>query len=274
VALFLLCATAAERPLLSGLLVGLGLMTRAPLAFMSFFFILEALRTSCREPSSASDLTSLRRLVERVDFRRFVGRCAWFVLPLLCCLAIVLWHNQVRFGDPFEFGYQHLTVAWQARMKKWGLFHYHYLGRNLGVVLTNLPYVTPRAEMPFQINAHGLALWVTTPLYLWLLWPRSASASIKQLRVNLWLTVAAVALPTLFYQNTGWTQFGYRFSNDYAVLLFVLLALGRYRFGKLFKLAALWSIVINAFGAMSFNRASFQDYYFVDRTQRTLHQPD
>ena len=30
----------------------------------------------------------------------------------------------------------------------------------------------------------------------------------------------------LFYQNTGWRQFGYRFSNDYAPLLFVLLAIG------------------------------------------------
>ena len=30
----------------------------------------------------------------------------------------------------------------------------------------------------------------------------------------------------LLYQNSGWRQFGYRFSNDYAVLLFMLIALG------------------------------------------------
>ena len=58
----------------------------------------------------------------------------------------------------------------------------------------------------------------------------------------LWLTVACVALPTLFYQNTGWVQFGYRFSNDYAVFLFALLAVIGIRYGKLFTAASIWSV--------------------------------
>ena len=40
------------------------------------------------------------------------------------------------------------------------------------------------------------------------------------------LSAALPATMDLLYQNTGWRQFGYRFSNDYAVLLFVLLAVG------------------------------------------------
>jgi hypothetical protein len=185
-------------------------------------------------------------------------------------LALACVHNQLRFGNPFDFGYEHLTVAWQARMKKWGLFHYHYLARNLGVMLTSLPFVTPGEAVPFRINGHGLALWVTTPLYLWLLWPRRRSP----VHLGLWLTVLAVALPTLLYQNSGWVQFGYRFSNDYAAFLFLLLGIGGYRFGKLWMLAAVWAVVVNAFGAASFNRGSMQDYYFTERTQRVLYQPD
>ncbi len=186
-------------------------------------------------------------------------------------LAIAFFHNRARFGDPFDFGYRYLAIQWRPRMEKWGLFHYHYLGRNLAVVLTSLPYWSkPPTEVPFQINTHGLALWVTTPLYIWLLWPRQKSWQ----WVGLWLTVLAVAVPTLFYQNTGWLQFGYRFSNDYAVFLFALLAIGGYRLGALFWTAAVWSVAINTFGALSFGRPKFSAYYYQDNSQKVLHQPD
>jgi hypothetical protein len=156
-------------------------------------------------------------------------------------------------------------------MQKWGLFSYHYLGRNLSVVLTSLPFVVQTPErVPFQISQHGLALWITTPLYLWLLWPRRWT----RVHLALWLTVAAVALPTLLYQNTGWMQFGFRFSNDYAVFLFALLAVGGYRLRSLFWLFAAMSVVINGFGALSFGRPKYSAYYYSDPSQRVIHQPD
>jgi hypothetical protein len=58
------------------------------------------------------------------------------------------------------------------------------------------------------------------------------------------------------------------------VFLFALLALGGYRFGRTFKLAALWAVAINAFGALTFGRAGLEKYYFQDNSQRILHQPD
>jgi hypothetical protein len=76
------------------------------------------------------------------------------------------------------------------------------------------------------------------------------------------------------YQNTGWVQFGYRFSNDYAVFLFALLACGNFRLARLFWLAAGWSLLVNAFGAATFGRKEYRDYYYVERTQQVLHQPD
>jgi hypothetical protein len=180
-------------------------------------------------------------------------------------------HNAARFGSPFDVGYQYLTVAWRARMEKWGLFHYHYLARNLGVVLTSLPWPgEPGSSVPFRINLHGLALWVTTPLYLWLIWPRRRSFEL----IALGATALFVAVPTLFYQNTGWVQFGYRFSNDYAVFLFALLAVGGYRFGKMFIVASVWSVAVNAFGAYTFGKAEHRRFYFQDGTQRILYQPD
>jgi hypothetical protein len=46
------------------------------------------------------------------------------------------------------------------------------------------------------------------------------------LALGLWLTIAATAVPSLLYQNSGYYQFGYRFSLDYMVFLVLLLAVG------------------------------------------------
>src|SRR5262249_17889420 len=142
---------------------------------------------------------------------------------------VASWMNWTRYHDPSPaaFGHEHLSVVWKGRMAKWGLYGYHYLAKNLGVMLTILPWPRvpgsdPAHFAPFQVNEHGLALWFTTPLYFWLFRPQKKG----------WIFVIvaiAASLPAAFdllYQNSGWRQFGYRFSNDYAILLFVLLALG------------------------------------------------
>ncbi len=277
-ALYLWAALDAAHPFVAGLAIGLGFLSRSPLLFAVPLFALETLRVSRRTPAQMAHEvrhTGARRELDgwwrRLDKGRVLRRYLAFAVPILVVLGLSLWHNKARFGSPFEFGYRYLTVQWQGRMEKYGLFNYHFLAKNLGVVVTSLPYVLhPPKPEPFQINVHGLALWVTTPLYLWLLWPRRWT----DLHLPLWLTVAAVAVPTLFYQNTGWVQFGYRFSNDYSVFLFALFALGGYRLGALFTTAALWSVVINTFGAITFQRAGMGGFYYQDNTQRVIYQPD
>ena len=258
-ALYLYFALDAAHPLLAGLMLGLAFLTRTPLVFAAPLFFFEAWRSSKLEASG------------ELDVKRLVQRCAWFAAPLAAAVALALVHNQLRFDDVTEFGYRYLQIRWRERIEAWGLFDYHYLAKNLGVLLTSLPYKTAAGHpAPFQINGHGLALWVTTPVYLWLLWPRRLTRS----HVPLYVTTVCVALPTLFYQNTGWVQFGYRFSNDYAIFLFALLALGGYRLGRLFTALAVLAVAVNTFGALSFQRRGFEKYYFIERTQRVLYQPD
>jgi hypothetical protein len=281
--LYLLFALDAERPLLAGLMLGLGFWTRTPLLFAFPLFALEALRVSARSssaltPGDETELdrgrvarwrAALQRCVSGIDWKALLGRYVSFAIPILACIALALWYNKLRFENPFDFGYQHLEIAWQSRMKKWGLFDYHFLGKNLGVAFTSLPWLGT-GDVPFRINMHGLALWFTTPLYLWLVWPKDKRAP----HLALWLTVAAVAVPTLFYQNTGWEQFGYRFSNDYAIFLFALLATGGRRFRMLFAICALWSVSVNAFGALSFHREGFAKYYYSQASQKTLYEAE
>ncbi len=258
---YLYCALDAAHPALAGLLLGLGFATRTPLGFAAPFFVCEALRAS----GARRGLHGLAA----ADARALARRLAIFAAPAAAVLAILLWHNRARFGDAFEFGHRYLAIAWRPRIERWGLFSYHYLGRNLGVVLTSLPY-TGVEGAPFQINAHGLALWVTTPIYAWALWPRRTAPMYWALAV----TAAAVALPSLLYQNSGWVQFGYRFSNDFAPFLFAMIAVSGRRLSVPFYVLGAAAVAINGFGAVTFQRAGHERFYFLDRTQKILHQPD
>lgn len=254
--LYLWASLDAEHPLLAGLCLGLGFATRTPLGFAFPLFAYEAWRRAEALPREAR-MISIAKLG------------AWFAAPAALVLGALLWHNHARFGDALEFGHRYLAIAWRPRIEKWGLLSYHYLGRNLAVALTSLPY-SRTAAAPFQINAHGLALWVTTPIYAWALWPRRTSPTFLALA----LTAGAVAAPSLLYQNSGWVQFGYRFSNDFAPFLFAMIAIGARRFSVPFWLLAAWGIGVNAFGAITFDRAGGSRFYFVDGSQRVLHQPD
>ena len=149
------------------------------------------------------------------------------------------------------------------------------------VALTSLPWLPPKdaAGMfgsALKINEHGLALWFTTPLYFWLLWPKrfDGQPDRRWLYVVVALSAAIPAAMDLLYQNTGWRQFGYRFSNDYSVLLFILLAIGARPMRTLFAAAAAWSIAWNSLGAATFDKARFDRFYFRDGSQTVVYQPD
>jgi hypothetical protein len=251
--LYLLFALGAERPLLAGVCLALAFATRTPLLFAAPLFVHQLLKATRHAVPPGPGL------LQRYDGRRLLRGSMLFALPLAAVLGLTLWHNAARFGDPFEVGYRYLSIAWAKRIATWGLFDYHYLAKNLGVMLSGLPWL-PAEGGPLQINGHGLALWVTTPMYLWLLggryWSPLARAALG--------AAVLVAVPTLLYQNTGWVQFGYRFSNDYAVLLFVMLAVGLPRVGTLFKIAAAWAVAWNLFGAVTFERPQYGAFYSHD----------
>ena len=42
----------------------------------------------------------------------------------------------------------------------------------------------------------------------------------------------------------------------------------------LFWIAAVWSVLVNGFGALSFGRPKFSGYYYQEGTQKILYQPD
>lgn len=74
-----------------------------------------------------------------------------------------------------------------------------------------------------------------------------------RLFVPLWLTVAACALPGLLYQNTGYAQFGFRFSLDYTPYLVLLVAVNGWRLWRPVPVVTLGLGALVAFwGALAF----------------------
>jgi hypothetical protein len=280
-ALYILFATDAERPVLAGIMMGLVWMTRPTMALTSVFFLLEAIQASRRSQDSLVSLGgasagggSLRAMLDELDKAALARRLVLFALPVLGSLALASWFNHSRFGtpSPAAFGHEHLAWVRGARLSRWGLFDFHYLGKNLGCVLSNLPYLPPKGGFeggtPFKVNLHGLPLWFTSPFYLLALWPKSRN-------FTYWACAASVMGPlamNLLYQNTGWSQFGYRFSNDYALFVMLMLAVSQRPLKGVFFGLSAWAIAWNLFGAVTFERAQYGKFYEHDRG--IIYQPD
>ncbi len=256
-AAFLWASVGAKNPLLAGLFLVCGFATRTPLALAAPIF-LHQLLVAARDPVAPGPRSwGLARDVLRTKALRFA-------VPIVLGLCLLGWLNHTRFGSALEFGHRHLDVVWQPRIQKWGLFSLHYLGKNLGVALASTPFLQAD-KAPLQISYHGLALWITSPFLLLALWPRTMPTRARPTFLVLTLTTAAIALVDLCYHNTGWVQFGYRFSNDYIVFLLAMLALGRRRLGWAFRVLAGWAVVVNLFGALTFQRPEHARFYRAER---------
>jgi hypothetical protein len=240
--LYLHAALGATHPILAGLAVACAAITRTPLALSAVFFLFEAL--------SPDGPLEWRKLRDPARWRAALAKLVPYVLAIAAVAVPMAWMNYARFGSFGEFGHSHLYAnRVNEQIRQYGLFHYAFLERNLHDAFTRLPEIQFR---PFRIgfNGQGMSLFVTTPLFFYLLWPKEK----PRLHRALWLTVALVAIPGFFYQNSGYYQFGFRFSLDYTPYLVLLLALGGRRFIGLFWLVALAGFVVNAWGAAVFNR--------------------
>lgn len=239
---FNLCAIWAaidlRRPLVAGLFVALGLATRTPLVFSSVFILFVALFP--RRDLATPVTPPVRRLLKLVVF----------AIPVAGGLGLLMTYNYLRFESVFEFGHRYLQEGARQAIREHGLMSGWFLPQNLSAALVNPPVITFEGGFPIRISRHGLGLLFTTPALLLL--PVSPN------RTRLfWAAVATafvVSLPGLFYQNSGWEQFGYRFGLDWLPFLFVALSVGGRPLTGRVKVVILLGIVVNAFGAVTFGR--------------------
>jgi hypothetical protein len=246
-ALFVLCVLDLRHPILAGLCIGAILLTRPHVAAWAILFLHETWRARPPLPDGAP----ARKWHQDLDWRAIAG----FAAPVLLFGVLGFAFNYARFHQFGEFGHFYLNVRWTDRIQRYGLTNFAFLARNASCMLTLTPKLLGRPPY-LQLSWHGLSLLFTTPAYLYVLWPRVKSS----LHTTLWYIVAPIALLGLMYQNDGWVQFGYRFSNDFALALILLLAIGGRPLTRTWKALILVGVAVNMFGAVTFGR--MWQFYF------------
>lgn len=243
--LYTLEALGRNRPLVAGLWLGLGFLSRAPvlLAFpLSLVLAVEQGRRPGFSREESPDELGYppqailgRRGGQRLQTVHFLLLLALGMAPALLFQAA---YNWARFGDPFEFGYRWMNSPGPLaeRQATWGQFSAHFLPENLYTLLVRPPLIS---LAPFRIEPDpwGMGLLWTCPALALALLPQPPPPSPVsgeggrgrrgwEVRAGLWLSILLVQLPSLLYFNTGSYQFGYRFALDWLPLGVLLVALG------------------------------------------------
>ena len=133
-------------------------------------------------------------------------------------------YNYARFGSPFDTGYSYLPLEGLLKERFLeGMFSVNHFWFNLKIFLFQLPEFT--SKFPFlKFDPIGLSIIVSSSFLLFII-----KSDIRK-NLPLFFASSLVFLPQLFYYNTGWWQFGYRFILD--VLPFLMLMLGSLTFTR------------------------------------------
>ncbi len=239
--LYVRTSVKARRPVLAGVFFSMAVLTRTPLVFAGLFFVLEAL---CPGPDRLAQLKALP-----ATWRPALRKLVLFGAGAAPLAGLAAAYNAYRFGKLGEFGHSYLyNNRVNVDIDRFGLFNIEYLSRNLQAAFLKLPQVS-LSPLRLSYDPHGLTLLLTLPLLVFLLVPRTR----PRLHWPLWLTVAVCALPGLFYQNTGYMQFGFRFSLDYTPYLLLLFAIGGWSLRNRSVVAVLaLGVLVNFWGAVAF----------------------
>ncbi len=230
-------------PVLVGLALGLAAISRLPVALACVGVLLLVLEVGwpVRIPRDRT-----------LAIRRTLG----FGIGMAVPVGLYFLYNLARWGTLSDQGYTRIPgVLEDPIYVKYGIFAIEYIPRHIhAIFLRSWNFVD---DPPFfQPNWWGLGLFLTTPLLLWLVRARTRDPRVFGSLV----ATALVLVPIVTHGNVGLSQFGYRFSLDVQVFLFVILATVFERgMSRLAWIAALASIVICAYGiwAISVGFVSF-----------------
>lgn len=168
------------------------------------------------------------------------------LVPIAVAAGLLMSYNFARFGDALDFGYtrQKVDSSVLDNLFTYGQFSLHHVPRNLEVMLLGHPKFERGNFLPTP-DDHGMSIFLTTPALLLVLNAQGRD----RLTRSAWLATGLLLIPLLLYYNTGWVQFGYRFSLDFLTPLIVLMALAaRPRLSTLMKALIVVGIAVNAWG--------------------------
>jgi hypothetical protein len=229
-------------PVAAGCALGAAMLARPHVAFL--FPLLVALAAQrVRDEHGA------------VAWRRLARWCAAAAVPPIIAAAALLAYNGARFDNPLDFGYQNENVSAHVAddLHTYGQFNLYFLPRNLRAMLWALPVWGPKRNQPVP-DGDGLSLFITTPALLYLFRPRRLTWP----EIGAAIATGLVLVPLLTYFNTGWAQFGYRFSLDFMIPIMVVLAYAAGpRVSPRLRILILLGVLVNAWGVSWFKNPHF-----------------
>ena len=178
---------------------------------------------------------------------RWAGVC---FAPLLVSGVLLLGYNAARFNNPFDFGYlnQNVSAELIGDLHTYGQFNFHYVSHNIWAMLLSGPNWNA-ARHQILPDLGGMSLLLTTPALIYIFNLQRFS----MLALGACLATVLLMIPLLTYYNTGWWQFGYRFSLDFMTPVMILLALGaRTRVSWKLRVLILLGVIVNAWGVWWF----------------------
>jgi hypothetical protein len=246
------------RQVLAGFLFGLACTARVTIAFGAPFFVLVGAGGSWP--------------------RRTISAALGAAIPIGALLLYNLASTGHLFTPVYEYLYRIEATGYPGLHYNpaWDLEDLRYVPQNLAIMFLSTPAFLPdqltSAGIPVRAVCTGAAavrglfdpacpiaiprdigmgLLFTSPGYLLAL-PAILGAR-SRLVVGAALAVLAIGLVNLMHFSQGWVQFGYRFSNDFAVFAVLLVAVGmarRSRVGWLGVALIGASIAINLWGVI------------------------
>jgi hypothetical protein len=184
-----------------------------------------------------------------VDRRRLLAWAWRSGVPLGVSIAGLAAYNYARFDNPLDFGYAKQNVSAEVRGDlARGQFHPYHVPRNLHILLFGGPRWNADHALPMP-DARGMSVLLTTPALFYLVraWRRRGEPLVR----GAWIATGLLLIPILLYYNTGWRQFGYRFSLDFMIPLIVLLAVAAGpRVTWPMRSLILLGVLINAWGVV------------------------
>jgi hypothetical protein len=224
-----------RRPWVAGIFLGLASLSRSTTLLAFPFYILLTIATEDKKPH-----VLLKQIII-------------FGLVLGVFGVGMLLYNLARFGSPLDFGYATMNVNVYAAsdLHRYGQFSLHFLQTNLYYMWVQPPILVGRfPSLTFTPLGTGIFWTMPALLFAVLAFRR------REQRLLALALLAGCVLPLAFlllYFNTGWVQFGNRFSLDYLPFAFLLAVLGmRFRQGWLEKFLIGSSIAINIWGYIVF----------------------
>jgi hypothetical protein len=188
-----------KRSLIVGLLIGASYLSRVHTLLLAPFFALLLVGSFYKN--------------KKINTRKIVN----FIIGISVFVSINAAYNYLRFGQVWDVGYTLIPGIWQEPWCTEGMLSASYIWAHLEILLFRIPNLSQTA--PFITPSwYGLAIWITTPIFLTLLFVKK--------NMQFMLSFSVLCLFLLFSAlkcGTGWTQFGYRYALEgYVVLIYLL----------------------------------------------------